>query len=100
MIMCIKYISGQTTDLDHLRAHFHSDRGLYPESGLSQGCTDSGPVVFILTVVYILTVVSSFSDCSQQHSPHFLFFSLVLSCCTKIYVYVNMLGRNDLNCTY
>ena len=40
--------SGQTTGLDHLRAHFHFDRGLYPDSGfrldsgLSQGGTDSG----------------------------------------------------------
>ena len=44
----------QTTGLDHLRAHFHSDSALYPDSsfhpdssfqsdsGLSQGGTDSG----------------------------------------------------------
>ena len=37
---CINYISVQTTGLDHLRAHFHPDRGLYPDSGS------------ILTVVY------------------------------------------------
>ena len=46
--MNINYISGQTTGLDHLRAHFQSDSALYPDSsfqsdsGLSQGGTDSG----------------------------------------------------------
>ena len=38
----------QTTGLDHLDAHFHPDRGLYPvssfhpDSGVSQGGGDSG----------------------------------------------------------
>ena len=33
----------------------------------------------VLTVVYILTVVSSLSDCSQQHSPHFYFHVIFIS---------------------
>ena len=43
----------------------------HPDSGLSK---------VVLTVVFILTVVSSLSGCSQQHSPHFYFhvFSSVL----------------------
>ena len=66
---CINYISGQTT------AHFHSDSALYPDSGLSQG----GTVVFIPTVVYILTVASSLSDYSPQHSPHSYFHVIFIS---------------------
>ena len=86
---CITHVSGQTTGLNHPGAHFNFDWGLYPnngfhpDSGLSQVGTDS---CLILTVVYILTVVSSsLSDGSQQHSAHFYFNA-----------YVNMLGRNDL----
>ena len=56
--------------------------------------------VFILTVVYIQTVVSSLSDSSQQHSPHFYFHVIFISAYptvrVNIYAYVNMLGRNDL----
>ena len=93
---CINYISGQTTGLDH--AHFHSDSALYPDSsfqsdsGLSQGGTDSGlhphsclrswqqfPVWqwsiprWYWQLSTILTVVSSLSDYSPQHSPHSYF---------------------------
>ena len=59
-------------------------------------------VVFIPTVAYILTVVSSLSDYSSQHSPHSLsyfhviFISAYPTLRVKIYAYVNMLGRNDL----
>ena len=90
-----------------LLAHFHSDSALYPDSsfqsdsGLSQGGTDS---IFIPTVFYILTVVSSLSDYSPQHSPqhsphtyfHVIFFSAYSTVRVKFYAYVNMLGRNDL----
>ena len=57
-------------------------------------------VVFIPTVVYILTVVSSLSDYSPQHSPHSYFHVIFISAYpavrVKCYAYVNMLGRNDL----
>ena len=59
-------------------------------------------VVFIPTVAYILTVVSSLSDYSSQHSPHSLsyfhviFISAYPALRVKFYAYVNMLGRNDL----
>ena len=57
-------------------------------------------VVFILTVAYILTVVSSISDFSPQHSPHSYFYVIFISAYptvrVKFYSYVNMLGRNDL----
>ena len=59
-------------------------------------------VVFIPIVVYILTVVSSLSDYSSQHSPHSLsyfhviFISAYPAVRVKFYAYVNMLGRNDL----
>ena len=78
-------LSGQTTGLDHLHAHFHSDNALYPHSGSSLTVvypkvvlTVVYPkvvltVVFIQTVVYILTVVSSPSNCSPQHSTHSYF---------------------------
>ena len=44
--LCSKCISGQTTGLDHLHAHFHSDSALYPDSDSS------------LTVVYPKVVLS------------------------------------------
>ena len=81
------------------------DSTLYPDSsfqsdnGLSQGGTDSG---LYPTVSYILTVVSSLSDYSPQNSPHSLsyfhviFISAYPAVRVKFYVYVNMLGRNDL----
>ena len=44
-------------------------------------------------------MVSSLSDSSQQHSPHFYFHAIFISAYSavrvKIYAYVNMLGRND-----
>ena len=58
-------------------------------------------VVFIPTVVYILTVVSSLPDYSPQHSPHSYFHVIFISAYpavrVKIYAYVNTLGRNDSN---
>ena len=36
-------------------------------------------MVFIPTVVYILTVVSSLSDYSQQHNPHSYFYVIFIS---------------------
>ena len=88
-------ISRQTTGLDHLLAHFHFDWGLYLVSIL----TVVYPKV-VLLVVYILTVVSSLSDSSQQHGPHFYFHAIFISAYSavrvKIYIYVNMLGINDL----
>ena len=57
-------------------------------------------MVFIPTVVYILTVVSSLSDYSPQHSPHSYFHVIFISAYpavqVKFYAYVNMLVRNDL----
>ena len=57
-------------------------------------------VVFIPIVVYILTVVSSLSDYSPQHSPHSYFHVIFISAYpavrVKFYAYVNMLGRNYL----
>ena len=57
-------------------------------------------MVFIPTVVYILTVASSISDYSPQHSPHSYFHVIFISAYpavrVKFYAYVNMLGRNDL----
>ena len=51
-----------------LHAHFYSDSALYPDSSFQ---SDSG-----LSQV-VLTVVSSLSDYSPQHSPHsyFIFIS-------------------------
>ena len=75
------------------------DSGFQFDSGLSQGGTDSG---LYPTVVYILTVVSSLSDYSSQHSPHSLsyfhviFISAYPAVRVIFYAYVNMLGRNDL----
>ena len=61
--------------------------GVYPKVVLT--------VLFILTVVYILSGTSS-----QQHSPHFYFHVIFISAYSvvrvNIYEYVNMLGRNDL----
>ena len=63
-------------------------------------------MVFIPTVAYILTVVSSLSDYSSQHSPHSLsyfhviFISAYPALRVKFYAYVNMLGRNDLITNY
>ena len=57
-------------------------------------------MVFIPTVVYILRVVSSLSDCSQQHRHsyvHVIFISAYPAVRVKIYAYVNILGRNDYN---
>ena len=77
----------------------YSDSGFQSDSGLSQGGTDSG---FIPTVVYILTVVSSLSDYSSQHSPHSLsyfhvkFISAYPAVQVKFYAYANMLGSNKL----
>ena len=60
-------------------------------------------VVFIPTVVYILTVVSSLSDYSPQHSLHSYFHVIFISAYpavrVKFYAYVNMLGRNYLKQT-
>ena len=57
-------------------------------------------MVFIPTVVYILTVISSLSDYSPQHSPHSYFHAIFISAYpavrVKFYAYVNMLGRNGL----
>ena len=53
-------------------------------------------MVFIHTVVYILTVVSSLSDNSPQHSPHYYFNVIFISVRVKFYAYVNMLCRKDL----
>ena len=58
-------------------------------------------VVFIPTVVDILTVVSSLYDCSQQHhNQHSYFHIIVISAYPavreKMYAYINMFGRNDL----
>ena len=56
-------------------------------------------MVFIPTVVYILTVVSSLSDYSSQHSPHSLsyfhviFISAYPAVRVKFYAYVNIPGR-------
>ena len=58
-------------------------------------------MVFIPTVVYILTVVSSLCDYSSQHSPHSLaisFHVIFVSAYPAVQVklaYVNMPGRND-----
>ena len=84
--------SGQTTGLDHLHAHFHSDSALYPDRGFRSDsvyrhCQTGNlchpkvvlSVVFIPTVVYILTVVSSLSDYSPQHSPHSYFHVIFIS---------------------
>ena len=90
-----------------LNAHSHSDSALYPDSGF---LSDSGlslnvlTVVFIPTLVYILTVVSSLSDYSPQHSPH-SYFHVIIICSypavrVKKFAYVNMLGRNDLILTF
>ena len=83
MIMILIIFQGRPLVLIiNLHAHFHSDSALYPDSsfqsdsGLSQGGTD---VVFIPTVVYILTVVSSLSDYSPQHSPHAYFHVIFIS---------------------
>ena len=57
-------------------------------------------MVFIPTVVYIPTVVSSLSDYSPQHSPHSYFHVIFISAHpavrVKFYAYVNMLVRTDL----
>ena len=56
-------------------------------------------VVFIPTVDYTLTVVSSLSDYSPQHSPHSYFHVIFISAYPAVRVkfntYVNMLRRND-----
>ena len=78
----------QTSGLNHLLAHFHFDWGLYPDgcfhpdSGLSQGGTDSCCLHLnsglhpnsglILTVAFLIAS-------SQQHSTHFYFFKLCIS---------------------
>ena len=78
--------------------HFHSDTALYPDSGfqLIVVYPKVVPVVFIPTLVYILTVVSSLSDCSPHHSPHSYFHVIFISAYpavrVKICAYVNMLG--------
>ena len=67
-------ISGQTTGLDHLRAHFRFDWTLYPVSILTVVYPKVViPVVSNLTVVYILTVDFILSECSQQTQSTFLF---------------------------
>ena len=86
--MCVKIFTG----FDHLCAHFH------PDSGLSQW-----RMVYILTVFYILTVVSgNRDDCSPSRSrgggvqgvrTPFVKYPAVR---VKIYAYVKMLGRDDL----
>ena len=52
-------------------------------------------MVFIPTVVYIPTVVSSLSDYSPQHSPHSYFLSAYPACMSKI-VCICKYGRNNL----
>ena len=101
-ILLSKFCQGIVLIID-LHARFHSDSALYPDSGF-QFDTVVYPkvvltVVFIPTVVYILTVVSSLSDYSPQHSPHSYFQVIFISAYPavrlKLYAYVNMLGRND-----
>ena len=79
------------------------DSALYPDSPFQ---SDSGlskvvlTVVFIPTVVYTLTVVSSLCDYISQHRPHSLaisfhviFISAYPAVQVKLYAYVNMPGR-------
>ena len=86
-----------------LNAHSHSDSALYPDSGfqydsgLSLSGTDSG---LHPQLVYILTVVSSLSDYSPQHSPH-SYFHVIIICSypavrVKIFAYVKK-SRNNAN---
>ena len=83
-----------------LHAHFHSDSALYPDR---EQCyfskiasifrSDSGlvrTVVFIPTVVYILTVVSSLSDYSPHSYFHVIFITAYPALRVKFYAYINM----------
>ena len=101
---CINYISGQTTGLDHWSAcsfpfwqcslswqqfpvwQWSIPRWYWQWSSSPQLST-------------ILTVVSSLSDYSPQHSPHSYFHVIFISAYpavrVKFYAYVNMLGRNE-----
>ena len=84
-----------------LNAHSHCDSALYPDSGfqsdsgLSKSGTDSGLHPHVC--LYILTVVSSLSDYSPQHSPH-SYFHVIIICSypavrVKFYAYVNMMNN-------
>ena len=53
-------------------------------------------MVFIPTVVYILTVVSSLSDYSPHSYFHVILIIAYPAVPVNFYAYVNMLGRNDL----
>ena len=59
--------------------------------------SDSGLSLIIPTVVYILTVVSSLSDYTPQHSPHSYFHVIFINAYPAVRVkFKNMLGRNGL----
>ena len=50
------------------------------------GAVSASNYYVILTEVYILTVVSSLSDCSPQHSPHTCFHVIFISAYSAVRV--------------